>query len=46
MRKFESSVIYEGTKTAFSKVNSEIRFESSVIYEGTKTSACAAVKIA
>ena len=34
---FESSVIYEGTKTYSISLSLGARFESSVIYEGTKT---------
>ncbi len=34
---FESSVIYEGTKTSMNKSLIDKKFESSVIYEGTKT---------
>ena len=34
---FESSVIYEGTKTCDYLLSLDEAFESSVIYEGTKT---------
>ena len=34
---FESSVIYEGTKTIDFILSILYEFESSVIYEGTKT---------
>ena len=37
MDMFESSVIYEGTKTLQPKTYFIGQFESSVIYEGTKT---------
>ena len=36
-KRFESSVIYEGTKTVLPVLVPSGRFESSVIYEGTKT---------
>ena len=35
--RFESSVIYEGTKTIAFANSCVLAFESSVIYEGTKT---------
>ena len=35
--KFESNVIYIGTKTSAIMVTSVIEFESNVIYIGTKT---------